>query len=91
MSDDIQSLRRQLTEAEENLRLIQERKAEYVPETDEPLHLIKGERRLEVQIADLRERLEVCQEPLTRLYKQLQGAATRKDWAWKRSDARPSC
>ncbi len=53
MSDIIQSLQRQLVEAEENLRLIQERKAEYVQTTDIPLQLIKDERRLEDQIADL--------------------------------------
>ena len=57
MGDMLQSLHEQLTEAEENLRLIQERKAEYVLETDVPLLLIKDERRLEAQIADLRARL----------------------------------
>jgi len=81
MNDDIQSLRTQLAEAEENLRLIQERKAKYVLETNIPLQLIKDERRLEVQIADLRERLEACQEPLTQLYEQLQDAAAHEEWA----------
>jgi len=58
MSDVIQSLHRQLAELEEDLRLIQERKAEYVLETDVPLQLIKNERRLETQIADLRARVD---------------------------------
>jgi formylglycine-generating enzyme required for sulfatase activity len=81
MSDDIQSLRRQLAELKENLRLIQEQKSKFVLETDIPLQLIKEERRLEVQIADLRERLEVCQEQLTRPYEQLQDAAAQEDWS----------
>jgi hypothetical protein len=34
MSDTIDSLRRQISEAEENLRLIQEPKSEYVLATD---------------------------------------------------------
>jgi tetratricopeptide (TPR) repeat protein len=65
MSDTIQSLRRQLAEAEENLRLILERKAEYVLDVDVPLQLIKNERRLEVEITGLRERLiELAQAQL---------------------------
>jgi len=57
MSETIRSLRKQLAKAEENLRLIQERKAEYVQGVDIPLQLIKDERRLEIEIANLRERL----------------------------------
>lgn len=57
MHDTIQSLNKQLAEAEENLRLIQERKAKYVLETDIPLQIIKEEQRLEAQIADLQARL----------------------------------
>ena len=57
MSDTIRSLRKQLAELEENLRLIRERKAEYVLTTEIPLQLIKDERRLENKIGDLRERL----------------------------------
>ena len=49
MSDAIQSLRKQLAEAEENLRLIQERKSEYVQTTDIPIQLIKDERRISVE------------------------------------------
>ena len=47
MNDIIQSLRKQLAEARENLRLIRERKSEFVLETDVPLQLVKDERRLE--------------------------------------------
>ncbi len=54
---EVTFLRRQLTEARENLRLIRERKAEYVMETDIPLNLIKQERRLEQCIADLEDKL----------------------------------
>lgn len=49
----IESLRRQLSEALENLRLLQERKAEYVMSTDVPLQLIKEERRLLERIEEL--------------------------------------
>jgi len=58
MSETVRSLRKQLAKAEENLRLIQERKAEYVQGVDIPLQLIKDERRLETQIPELRTRLE---------------------------------
>jgi len=51
------SLRSQLENARENLRLIRERKSEYVMETAVPLDLIKQERRLEEQIAGLEGRL----------------------------------
>jgi hypothetical protein len=51
------SLRSQLENARENLRLIRERKSQYVMETAIPLDLIKQERRLEEQIAGLEERL----------------------------------
>jgi hypothetical protein len=57
MNDDITSLQRQLANAEENLRLIQERKSEYVSEEDIPLQLIKNERKLVERIAELRQRL----------------------------------
>ena len=51
------SLQGQLEEARENLRLVQERKTQYVMETDVPLDLIKQERRWEQQIADLEQQL----------------------------------
>lgn len=51
------SLKRRLTEAEENLRLIAERKSEYVQETDIPLQLIKDERRLREEIEELQSQL----------------------------------
>jgi len=57
------SLRSQLENARENLRLIRERKSEYVIETAIPLDLIKQERRLEGQIADLEGRLAQWREP----------------------------
>ena len=47
MSEPIRSVREQLAAAGENLRLVQERKAEYVLETDVPLQLIREDRRLE--------------------------------------------
>ena len=42
---ELVSLRRQLAEARASLRLIRERKSQYVMETDIPLQLIKDERR----------------------------------------------
>ena len=53
---ELASLRRQLAEARENLRLIQERKSQYVMETDIPLDLIKRERQLVERIAELEQR-----------------------------------
>ena len=85
MTDDLQSMRRQLAETEENLRLIQERKAEHILTTDVPLQLIKEERRLRSQTADLRERLEMCQEQLEQLYEQLEAAVAQEEWAKVRS------
>jgi nucleotide-binding universal stress UspA family protein len=55
--EDLASLRRQLAEARENLRLIQERKAEYVLSTDVPLQIVKEERHLLDRIAELEQRL----------------------------------
>jgi len=57
MSDDHTSLHSQLANAEENLRLIHERKSEYVQQSDIPLQLIREERRLEQRIAELRAEL----------------------------------
>jgi hypothetical protein len=48
----------QLAEARENLRLIQERKSQYVLETDVPLQLIKEERRLLKRVAELELHIE---------------------------------
>jgi hypothetical protein len=47
------SLHRCLAEARENLRLIEERKAQHVLGVDIPLQLIKEERRLRERIAGL--------------------------------------
>jgi hypothetical protein len=56
-SEEAASLQRQLREARENLRLIEDRKAEYVLEVDVPLQLIKEERRLRDKIAELEAKL----------------------------------
>jgi hypothetical protein len=59
MSDTIQSLRKQLADAEENLRIIEERLSEFVLSTDPAnLQLIKEKRHLEERIADLHARLD---------------------------------
>ena len=51
------SLERQLQAARENLRLIEERKAEYVLGVEVPLQLVKEERRLRDRIAELEAKL----------------------------------
>ena len=53
----VATLLKQLREAEENLRLIDERIAQYVQEVDVPLQLIKDQRRLHRGIARLRRRI----------------------------------
>jgi hypothetical protein len=53
----VEWLRHELSEAEENLRVIQRRKAEYVLETDVPLQIIKNEQRLETKITNLKAQL----------------------------------
>ena len=70
MSDDftkagseLASLRRQLAEARENLRLIQERKSEFVMGTDIPLQLVKEERQLLERIEELEQRVERSEGP----------------------------
>lgn len=55
--EERESLERQLKSARENLRLIGDRKAEYVLEVDVPLQLIKEERRLRDRIAELEAKL----------------------------------
>jgi len=50
---ELASLRRQLAEERDNLRLIHERKSKCVLETEIPLTLIKEERRCEAKIAEL--------------------------------------
>lgn len=52
-----ESLARQLSESRENLLLIEERKAQFVLETDIPLQLVKEERRLRDRIATLEDQL----------------------------------
>jgi hypothetical protein len=51
------SLQRQLVDARESLRVIDERKAQYVQEVDIPLQLIKDERRLKEQITEIKKKL----------------------------------
>jgi len=51
------SLRRQLSEARANLRLIEERESKYVLSTDVPLQLVKEKQRVQQQIADLEAQL----------------------------------
>ena len=62
MDKELESLRRQLAEMEESLRLIEERKTAYVLEVDVPLTLVKEERRLRERIEEKKgkiRRLEV--------------------------------
>jgi hypothetical protein len=54
MSDDIESLLRQLASLTYNLRLILERKREYVLHTDVPLQLERSEQVVMAQIADIK-------------------------------------
>jgi hypothetical protein len=54
---EVESLRRQLLELRENLRLIEERQTEFVLGTDVPLQLIKEERRLRDRIVELEQQL----------------------------------
>jgi hypothetical protein len=58
---EVASLRTQLHAARENLLLIRERKSQYVIETDVPLNLIKRERQLERQFADLEAQLSTLE------------------------------
>ncbi|MCX6030812.1 MAG: hypothetical protein NT169_16140 [Chloroflexi bacterium] len=61
-SEDMASVVRQLAELRENLRLIDERKSQYVQETEIPLQLIKTEGRLKERIAELEARLRQADE-----------------------------
>lgn len=54
---ELAALKRQLANSQESLRLIEERKAEYVLEVDVPLQLVREERRLRERIADLERRI----------------------------------
>jgi hypothetical protein len=57
MLSDVRSLERQLTKAEENLRLIEERMSDYVVSTDVPLSMVREKRELERRIDDLKSQL----------------------------------
>lgn len=56
-AQDRASLEYQLAESYTSLRLIEERRAEFVQETDIPLTLIKDERRLRQRIAEIEARV----------------------------------
>jgi len=58
VSNKLESLRKQLAAAEENLRKIQERKAKYVQETEVPLQLETDEDHLVERIAKLQETIK---------------------------------
>jgi outer membrane protein assembly factor BamB len=60
---ELDSTRRQLGDARDNLTLIEERKAQYVLEVDVPLQLIKEERRLREHIARLERELGESEAP----------------------------
>jgi len=57
IEEDVASWQRQLAEAHENLRVIEEYKAKFVQETDVPLQTLKEERRVRATIAELEEKL----------------------------------
>jgi hypothetical protein len=57
----VASLVKQLSDAEENLRLIDERIAQYVQEVDVPLQLIKDQHRLQRWIARLQRQIAEAQ------------------------------
>jgi hypothetical protein len=57
-ASQVASLRHQLAQAEQNLRLIEERKTEYVLGVEVPLQLVKEEQETRARIARLRSRLE---------------------------------
>ena len=57
LATDPASLHCQLANAHNSLRLVQERKSQYVMETDIPLQLIKEEQRLLERIAELEQRI----------------------------------
>lgn len=52
------SLRRQLAEAEENVRLSEEREAEFVMETSIPLDLVKEKRQTQRRVEELKRRIK---------------------------------
>lgn len=57
MNKDLESQQRQLREMEANLRLIEERKAEFVMQTEVPLTLVKEERKLRERIAEMKDQI----------------------------------
>lgn len=63
MSDDLSFLQTLLAQAEQNMRLIQERKAAYVQGEDVPLQLVKNERELAARIASLKQQIADLNSP----------------------------
>jgi hypothetical protein len=61
--EHLHSLRRQLAEERENLRIIEEREAKFVASTDVPSHLAEEERRLRERIAELEAELGGADAP----------------------------
>ena len=57
MSDEQTSLQKRLDRTKENLRLLQERRAEYVEPSGVPLQLLRDEENLQAQIVDLQAQL----------------------------------
>lgn len=53
-SEELTSLRRQLAEAQENLRITREHKSKFIVETDIPPELTKNERGLKREIDELK-------------------------------------
>lgn len=60
MPTEIEYLEAQIAEVEKNLRLIEERKDEYVEKTHIPLDLIRDERLQQERLGELRQRLEIA-------------------------------
>lgn len=64
MHSDIESIQRQVTEIKENLLIIEEKKSEYVSQSDIPVQLIKDERRLQEKLGQLHQKLNIISRPV---------------------------
>ena len=62
-TEDIDSLRRQIENLRESLRLVEERMSEYVLPTDVPLHMVGQERKIRQKLADLEAELAQAESP----------------------------
>jgi hypothetical protein len=72
MNSDLEALQKQLDNARNNLRMIQERKSEYTMAQDVPLDLIQNERHWQAEIDWLQERINATRDN-TSLASKLQG------------------